>query len=122
MFQSVDGVSCTRRKHHEVLALGDGVGTHQEYGWPRLRELKPDFVYLQVVRSAEVNFPLWVVSGTSAMSGIRTGRDPAILVSGARDWTWVTVAYCTGDQHMGNRVARYDDGNGGVRLAQCHDS
>lgn len=67
-------------------------------------------------------WPLRVTCGTIATSGIRTGRDPAILVSGARDWTWVTVAYCTGDQHMGNRVARYDDGNGGVRLAQCNDS
>lgn len=29
-----------------------------------------------------------------------------------RNWTWLTLAYCTGDQHMGNHVATYDDGNG----------
>jgi len=35
-----------------------------------------------------------------------------------RTWTWVTLAYCTGDQHMGNRVATYDDGNGSYMQVQ----
>eukprot|EP00913_Durusdinium_trenchii_P028910 g27106.t1 len=44
-------------------------------------------------------------------------RSPHLCPS-SRNWTWVTLAYCTGDQHMGNHVARYDDSNGSYMEVQ----
>eukprot|EP00438_Fugacium_kawagutii_P033272 Skav213348 [mRNA] locus=scaffold3041:80444:86442:- [translate_table: standard] len=62
-------------------------------------------------------------SGERMGNGVHLAMgDPSILqgpcqhVVPLRSWTWVTVAYCTGDQHMGNRVATYDDGNGSLQM------
>ncbi|CAE7749329.1 unnamed protein product [Symbiodinium pilosum] len=29
-----------------------------------------------------------------------------------RTWTYLSLSYCTGDQHLGNNIATYSDGNG----------
>jgi hypothetical protein len=37
-----------------------------------------------------------------------------------QDWNMVFVSYCTGDVHTGNKVATYDDPNGGPALTYRH--
>eukprot|EP00929_Paragymnodinium_shiwhaense_P048739 TRINITY_DN24603_c0_g1_i1.p1 TRINITY_DN24603_c0_g1~~TRINITY_DN24603_c0_g1_i1.p1 ORF type:complete len:474 (+),score=56.68 TRINITY_DN24603_c0_g1_i1:44-1465(+) len=33
-----------------------------------------------------------------------------------KEWTWVSLSYCTGDQHLGNTTRTYTDGNGSTTV------